>query len=67
VTFARDHDRISRFAREAKLLAALSHPNIATLFALDRASDRKFRSALIADPGANFVRHVPRKLIPNSG
>jgi serine/threonine protein kinase len=29
--FARDPDRLSRFQREAKMLAALNHPAIATI------------------------------------
>ena len=35
--FARDRDRVSRFEREAKLLASLSHPNIGTIFGLEDA------------------------------
>ena len=33
--FAGDPDRMARFEREAKVLASLNHPNIATLFGLD--------------------------------
>jgi serine/threonine protein kinase/Flp pilus assembly protein TadD len=33
--FARDADRIARFEREAKLLASLNHPNIATIHGLE--------------------------------
>jgi eukaryotic-like serine/threonine-protein kinase len=35
--FATDADRMARFEREAKLLAALSHPNIAAIFGLEEA------------------------------
>ena len=33
--FARDVDRMARFQREAKLLASLNHPNIATIHGLE--------------------------------
>ena len=34
-TFAQDAERLARFEREAKLLAALNHPGIATLYGLE--------------------------------
>ncbi len=35
--FAHDAERLSRFQREAKMLAALNHPNIATIFGLEHS------------------------------
>jgi serine/threonine-protein kinase len=41
-TFARDAERLSRFEREARLLAALNHPGIATLHGLETHDDVRF-------------------------
>jgi eukaryotic-like serine/threonine-protein kinase len=35
--FAHDRDRLSRFQREARMLAALNHPHIATIFGLEQS------------------------------
>jgi len=35
-TFAADPERVSRFEREARLLASLNHPNIATIHGIER-------------------------------
>src|SRR5689334_20774038 len=37
--FAQDPDRLSRFQREAQLLASLNHPNIAQIYGLEEAAD----------------------------
>jgi serine/threonine protein kinase len=36
--FAKDAERMARFEREAKVLASLNHPNIATLYGLETVS-----------------------------
>src|SRR5262245_56853787 len=40
--FARDADRVSRFQREAEVLASLNHPNIAAIYDLQEANDTRF-------------------------
>jgi len=38
---ARDPERLARFEREAKVLASLNHPNIATIYAIEESPDGK--------------------------
>jgi eukaryotic-like serine/threonine-protein kinase len=42
--FAHDPDRLSRFEREARLLASLNHPNIAAIYGLHEAQGARFLS-----------------------
>src|ERR1700681_1773179 len=40
--FAHDAERLSRFQREAKMLAALNHPNIATIHGLEQSNGTSY-------------------------
>src|ERR1700757_3184531 len=40
--FAHDPDRLSRFQREAKMLASLNHPNIATIHGLEQSNGTSY-------------------------
>src|ERR1700756_49461 len=40
--FAHDPERLSRFQREAKMLAALNHPNIATIHGLEKSNGTSY-------------------------
>jgi eukaryotic-like serine/threonine-protein kinase len=40
--FAKDADRVARFQREAKLLASLNHPNIASIHGLEESGGTNF-------------------------
>jgi len=40
--FSGDPERLARFKREARLLASLNHPNIATIYGLEQANGKRF-------------------------
>lgn len=40
--FSEEPERLARFEREAKLLAALNHPNIASIYGLEEAGKKRF-------------------------
>jgi eukaryotic-like serine/threonine-protein kinase len=59
--FARDADRMTRFEREAKVLASLNHPNIASIYGLaDSETTHALVMELVEGPTlADRIRHCP--------
>ena len=60
---AQDADRLGRFEREAKLLASLSHPNIATLYQLEQFEGRTVLVMELA-PGEDLTARIDRAPMP---
>jgi serine/threonine-protein kinase len=61
--FASDPDRVSRFEREAKALAALNHPHIATLHGLEQAGSRHFLVMELVE-GETLAERLQRGPLP---
>ncbi len=59
---AADPERLARFEREARLLASLSHANIAQVYGLEHA-DRRFLVMELA-PGEDLTSRIARGPIP---
>src|SRR5262245_3524401 len=62
-TFAKDADRVSRFEREAKLLAVLNHPNIAALYGMEEADGQHFLVMELIE-GETLADRIRRGAIP---
>ena len=56
-------ERRSRFEREARVLASLNHPNIATLHGLEEAGERTLLEMELV-PGENLAERIKRGPIP---
>jgi serine/threonine-protein kinase len=54
---AHDPERVARFEREAKLLAALNHPHIAGIHGVERVGDVKFLVLELVD-GVSLARRI---------
>src|SRR5215475_1854897 len=62
-SFAHDADRVARFEREARVLASLNHPNIATIYGLEDSKDKKFLVMELV-PGETLAERILRGPIP---
>src|SRR5262245_42560771 len=61
--FALDPERLARFEREAKLLASLSHPNIAGIYGLEEANGARYL-ALELVAGETLADRLARGRLP---
>jgi serine/threonine protein kinase len=61
--FSRDDDRVSRFQREAEVLASLNHPNIAAIYDFEEANGSRFLVLELVD-GETLADRLQRGPIP---
>src|SRR5213596_3392862 len=61
--FSRDADRVSRFQREAEVLASLNHPNIAAIYDLQEANGLRFIVLELVE-GETLAERIKRGPIP---
>jgi len=58
-----DPERLARFNREAQLLAALSHPNIAAIYGLERMGDVPYLALELVD-GVDLSIRIAERPVP---
>jgi serine/threonine-protein kinase len=61
--FAKDEERVARFEREARLLASLNHPNIATIHGLEESGTQKFLVMELV-PGETLAERIVQGPLP---
>jgi Tol biopolymer transport system component/predicted Ser/Thr protein kinase len=62
--FGDDPERLARFEREAKVLASVNHPNVATLFGLETVDSGKVFLVMELVEGEDLAQRVERGPIP---
>ena len=62
-SFANDAERLARFQREARMLAALNHPNIATIYGLEQ-SDSVHYLVMELVPGQTLAERIIKGALP---
>jgi serine/threonine-protein kinase len=61
--FSRDPARVSRFQREAEVLASLNHPNIAAIYDLQKSDEMRFLVLELVE-GETLAERIQRGPIP---
>ena len=61
--FACDAQRMARFEREAKVLASLNHPNIASIYGIEESTGARALIMELAD-GATLAERIKRGALP---
>ncbi|HEV8375883.1 MAG TPA: protein kinase, partial [Candidatus Polarisedimenticolia bacterium] len=61
--FSEDAERLARFEREAKLIASLNHPNIATIHGLHEADGVHFLAMELVE-GEDLAKRIQRGAMP---
>ncbi len=61
--FAQDPERLARFEREARVLASLSHPNIAGIHGLEEIDGKRFLVMELVE-GQTLAEHIQRGPMP---
>ena len=61
--FSKDKERLSRFDREARLLASLNHPNIATIYGLEESEGAHYLVLELVE-GETLAERLKRGPIP---
>jgi len=57
--FSGDPERLARFEREARLLASLTHPNIAAIRGLEQADGKRFLAMELVE-GETLAQQIER-------
>lgn len=60
---AADPERLARFEREAKTLAAVNHPGIATVFGLHEQDSTRFMAMELV-PGTDLTHRISKRALP---
>jgi serine/threonine protein kinase len=61
--FAADAERLARFEREARVLASLNHPNLATVFGVHDGQNTRFLAMELV-PGEDLAQKLARGRLP---